>query len=367
MEFECNKEKIQEALSLAERMVGKNLSLDILGFILITTKGDTLQIRSTNLDVGIEITIPIKTKKEGSIALPCGIISNLLSNIHDTIINFKIIKNNNLSITTKNTTTTIKTKPHTDFPLLPKINNKDSLKISTQDFLLGINSVSYSSATSDIKPEISSIFIYNNANTLIFVATDSFRLAEKKIDLKSDIKQNLSLLIPFKNIIEISKVLSNKGGELFINFDKNQISLQVDTTYITSRLVDGVFPDYKQIIPKEFTTEAVVLKEDFIDALKVTNLFSDKFNKITITIEPVKKVFEISSHNSDLGENKTTLSASISGEGIYVNFNHRYINDCLSALKKDSLVLKMNNETQPMIIKGVHDENFIYLIMPLNS
>src|SRR5690606_19672606 len=147
----------------------------------------------------------------------------------------------------------------------------------------GVKSVIYASALSDIKPEISSVYIYQDNQHLVFVATDSFRLAEKRvlIDKNTEIDP---LIIPFKNISEIVKIIGDKKGVMEIKTDNNQISLSIDDLYITSRLIDSVFPDYKQIIPKEFKTKVLVNKEDLIQGVKMVNVFGDKLNKVKISI-----------------------------------------------------------------------------------
>jgi len=366
MQLECSKEKIQNAITLAERITGKNLSLPVLSAILLIAQDNILKVRATNLDLGIEINVPAKIKKEGVVAVPGNIISTLLSHIHSDMVTFRVDENKSLTVTTKNTSTCIKSYPHDDFPILPKVSNEKSFTISIEKLLLGLKSVWYSAAVSDIKPEISSVYIYTEDDMVIFAATDSFRLAEKKLTLEGDVGI-LSLLIPFKNIAELIRVFDGKDGDVVVIFDTNQISFKTNTIYITSRLIDGIFPDYKQILPKEFTTEVVVLKQDLLNAIKITNLFSDKFNKITFTIKPSEKTFEIYSTNSDVGENRTVVDTALSGEDITLNFNHKYIIDCFQSITQDSVSLQLNNPTQPMIIKSVGDPTFTYLVMPLNQ
>ena len=151
-----------------------------------------------------------------------------------------------------------------------------------------------------------------------------------------------------------------------IIFSKNQISLSTDNIYLTSRIIDGTFPDYKQIIPKEYSTEAIVLKADLLNALKLTNIFSDKFNQITLIIKPKEKLFELQAKNTDVGENKTQISASTSGEEIEVKFNLKYFIDCFQSIYQDSATIHLGGDNKPIIIRGASDISFTYLIMPMN-
>ena len=208
-------------------------------------------------------------------------------------------ENGNLLIKTKKNKIKLKGQPHEDFPTIPMVSG-NSFEIESKKLIEGIKSVYYSSSVSDIKPEISSVFIYTKEDNLVFVATDSFRLAEKKIKIKN-IEEITGILIPFKNIPEILRIFGDVGGNVKVCFNKNQISFSSDGIYLTSRVIDGIFPDYRQIIPKEFKTEVVVLKQDLLNALKLSNIFSDKFNQINLIINPKEKIFELSSSNNDSG------------------------------------------------------------------
>lgn len=364
MKLECSTQKIKIALSIVERITGKNLTLPVLGSILWVATDNTLKLRSTNLSIGIEIKIPAKIEKEGTIAIRGDILSSLFSVLSgDGNVFFELI-NNNLSVKTKFNTILLKSTPYEDFPTIPIVTGEDFV-LSSKKLIEGIKSVYYSAAVSEIKPEIGSIYIYPQEDLLVFVSTDSFRLAEKKIK----IKQKLSfpgILIPFKNATEIIKVFDSIDEDINITLQKNQISFKTNDIYLTSRIIDSNFPDYKQIIPKVSSTEAVVLKQDFISSLKVSNIFSDKFNQITITIKPTEKVFEIEAKNVDIGENTTLINGSLSGENVSANFNYKYIVDCFLSITSDSLTLQLNGNNRPMIIRPIGDSSFMYLVMPMN-
>ena len=364
MKLECSIEKIKNALMIVDRITGKNLTLPVLGSVLWVATGKSLKLRATNLNIGIEMEVPAKIEKEGVVAIRSDILSSLFSVLTgDQFVSFELI-NNNLSVKTKSNTIILKSISSEDFPTIPLIEG-EVLSIPTNKFIEGIKSVYYSASTSEIKPEIGSVYIYPEEDMLVFVATDSFRLAEKKVKIKQKLSFS-GILIPFKNVIEIIKVLENIEGEVKITLQKNQISFSSSNIYLTSRVVDGAFPDYKQIIPKGGTTEVTLLKHDFISSLKVSNIFSDKFNQITFNIKPKEKVFEIEAKNTDIGENITLLGGALSGEDVVLNFNYKYIVDCFTSMTSDSLVLTFNGSNRPMIIKPIGDSSFMYLVMPMN-
>ena len=253
---------------------------------------------------------------------------------------------------------------HEDFPSIPVVKGEE-FEIDAKKIIEGIKSVYYSSSVSDIKPEISSVYIYGKEDNLFFIATDSFRLAEKKIKLKKEIEIS-GILIPNKNVSEIIRVFGEASGNIQVCFNKNQISFSQDNIYLTSRIIDGVYPDYRQIIPKEQKTEIVVLKQDLLNALKISNIFSDKFNQLNLVVDIKEKVFELSSSNNDIGDNKTYLDAVLKGEDVSLSFNYKYFLDCFPSITTDSISIKLDGSSRPMVINPVGDTSFTYLIMPMN-
>ena len=295
------------------------------------------------------------------------ILNNFLSNIpkNETLTIEK--KENKLFISSKNIKTNISILSDEDFPIIPKPKSGNKIKINSKTLTNGIKSVWFSASNSTIKPELSSVYIYNEGDKIIFVSTDSFRLAEKTILLKKENIKFEPILLPAKNVPDIIKNLEEVDGDIEIIIEESQISFIYNKNFITSRLNNGNFPDYKQIIPKETKTEIIVLKEDIINSLKITNIFADKFNQIIFNITPSKKLFTIKSQNHEKGENINNIEASLTGEDIKISFNYRYIMDSFQSLSSDSISFSLVAAGKPMIIRGVSDNSFTYIVMPMNK
>ena len=365
MKLECSVEKIKNAISQVERITGKNLTLPVLSSVLLIATEKHLKLRSTNLSLGIEVEIPTKTEKEGILAVSGAVLNAVFSNIFQNENVYLENKDGNLLVKTKRNQIKIKSQPHDDFPTIPSVSGA-SFEIEAKKLIDGIKAVSYGSSVSDIKPEISSVFLYTNDDNLVFVSTDSFRLAEKKIKTKNT-GEILGILIPFKNIGEIVRVFDGVQDIVKVCFNKNQISFSSDGIYLTSRIIDGIFPDYRQIIPKKSSTDVVVLKQDLLNALKLSNIFSDKLNQVNVSIKPKEKIFELSSINNDVGENKTYLDAVINGEAVDLSFNYKYFLDCFQSITTDSVSIKISGPSKPIVVSPVSDSSFTYLIMPMNK
>jgi len=365
MKIEIIKEKFLEAITQTERVAGKHVSLPILSFVIVEAKGGNLVLKATNLDVGVEVSMQAKILEEGEVAVSGSLIKSFLSNsLPSKIITIESL-GSMCTIISGQSEASFNTMAVEDFPVIPQVTDGKAFTISSKDLVLGLKSVVWSSAVSTIKPELSSVYIYKENDDLVFVATDSFRLAEKKVKVKK-INDFDPILIPFKNALEIVRTFENINEDLVLVVNKNQLSITTEGTHLSSRVVDGNFPDYRQIIPKEFGTKATILKSDLVSALKLSSLFSNSFNQLTISFNTESKSLELSTKNNDIGEGKQTIKGVLEGEDLTMSFNHRYILDCLSVIDSDSVILKIAGQGKPMIITPSNNISFMYLVMSMN-
>jgi len=363
MKFTTKNKNLKKAINNLFRITGKNITLPVLESILFIGSGKTLKLRATNINIGSEIEIIGTLEREGVLAVPGGVINDFLSSIDlDEEITLEEV-NGNLNIITRHHKATLKAVSHEDFPTIPIVEGFSfSLPISI--YLEGIKSVINSSAVTEIRPEIASVYMYSDEGSLVFVATDSFRLSEKKI--KTKIQDDISgIIIPFRNILDISRILGDYQGNVSITWNDNQLSYNIENIYLTTRIINGSYPDYRQIIPKNSTTDAVFLLKDLEKSIKISNIFSDKFNQITFDVNPKNKTCFLISKNSDLGEQNSEIDCVMKGEAINISINYRYLTDVLSIINADSVEFMFNGNNKPIIIKGITDNSFLYLIMPM--
>lgn len=366
MKIEINKNNLLKALSKADKITSKNVSLAVLQCVVIKTLKSEIEISATNLELGIKVIVPAKIEKEGEVAVMSSLLVSYLSNLLQEENLVLEHSDNTLKIIGKKSETQINTFQTNDFPSIPVIESNKVCEINAQDLIEGLKAVWYAASVSSVKPELSSVYLYSDSGELTFVATDSFRLAERKPGAKTDDFE--SILIPQRNVSEIIRVFENSEDKIQILFGQNQVSFETKKeTYLISRVVDGVFPDYKQIIPKEIKTEVSILKQDLINTLKISNLFSDNFNQVKFHIDAENNVFEISSKNTEKGESRSVVPATVKGDSIDINFNQRYITDCFNSIKSESIQIVFNGVGRPMIVKGVNEGGFMYLVMPLNK
>jgi DNA polymerase-3 subunit beta len=364
MNITCTTEKLKNAVILAERMTGKTLTLPTLHALLLTATGKSLKIRATNLTLGIEVEIPATIEMEGMVLIKGEVLANVCNHLSDASEVRLTLDHDNLTIQTTQHTTIIKCLSHEEFPTLPVVEG-EQIEVKTTHLQEGIRSVYFCAAVTDIKPEIASIFIYSEENTLCFVATDSFRLAEKKIAIKG-IPEISKILIPYKNIADILRVLDVAPDTIRITYSRNQIAFFANGLYLTSRLIDGGFPPYQLIIPKETLTKVVLLKQELLNTLRLSTIFADKFFQVSFSIPEDKKAITLSSKNSDVGSSISIVSAAIEGNPIEVDFNLKYFLDVFQALSGDSVAISFTHPNKPIVVQSVSDTSFLYLLMPTN-
>ncbi len=365
MKIECIKEKLEEAVGKAEKIAGKNLTLPVLAGVYLSAEKNNLVIKSTNLDIGLTVEVPVKVIEPGTTVVPAHTFYSFISSLSkDKNITIHT-KDQVLEVKTSATETQIKTLPAEDFPLIPLISDDGAFTIPARDLIFGLKSVIYAAAVGSMKPELSSILVKYEGEYLVFAATDSFRLAEKKIRIRK-VPHFKQILIPQKNALEIIRIFDKGEEEISISIEENQIALRSDNIYLTSRVIEGTFPDYRQIIPKDFAANATVLKQDLVSSLKTSLIFSDSFNQLTLRVSPKEKKFEIDSKNNTVGENTYAIDAALEGSDITINVNHRYFTDCFQSISTDSVSLGFSGEAKPILVSGVGDTSFLYLVMPMN-
>jgi len=364
MKFETTLENLQQAASTASRFAERKANLPVLGCVLITAEGGRLTMRATNLECGVEIVLQAKVGSEGTVAVPAAVFAGFLNNARGKTVSVAL-SGEVLKVETERASASIKTLSHEDFPILPRVSAERSFTAKAADIVRAIRSVAYCASLSAIKPELQSVLFYGDGGKLTAVATDSFRLAEKTVPLRAG-GSVPELLIPARNAAELMKILDGISGDVELYYNDNQLSTQTETIYYTSRLLDGAFPNYRQILPKSFTTQAVVLREEMSTALKSLSIFADKFAQVSLSIEPSKKSLLLSSRNPDVGEQVSTVKAAVEGDAMAVSFNGRYLADSLQSVAGDSVRLHSNGPGKAMLIKDAADDSFLYLAMPMN-
>lgn len=373
MKVEILKENLKSGLNIIEKNIGKNLSLPILDNVLINTEDSFLNLTSTDLETVIRLWILTKIVKRGTMIVPAKFLSGFISSLPNEKITLEA-RGQNLYIECQNFKTNIQGYNPEEFPIIPEFKNSEYLEVDNDRFCQGLSQVINIASQSQARPEISGVYFSFLKNKIIIAATDSFRLAEKNISIDAQVKNEYSFILPQKSAREIISVLEGKEGPLKICFSANQALFELPlkeikhpAIQITSRLIEGEYPNYQDIIPNKFKTNVILKKDEFLSQIKIASLFSNRNNEVKISISPKNKQIEIFAQNPGIGENKSTLFAKIDGEPIEISFNYKYLIEGISNIKSSEVILDISKEDGPCILKPMADHSYIYVVMPIKA
>jgi DNA polymerase-3 subunit beta len=278
------------------------------------------------------------------------------------------IGNQELKITTEDSSSAIKGLPAEDFPVIPEVEKKNPLLLSSSILKNAINRVAFSASPDDSRPELNGVLFKVDGDYLYVVATDSYRLAERRVALKNKATENLKVIIPIRPLQELNRILEDSDAEVKIYITDNQVLFEFDEIQLISRLVDGAYPDYEQIIPANSITRATFNTSELVTVIKRASLFSQtKVNDIKIDCHVAKQELTVSSTNAQKGENTTNLRVQLEGDDNSIIFNFRYLLDGLNALNAKEAQLQIIDFNNPAIIRPQGDNDYLYLVMPIKS
>jgi len=356
--------ELKEKLDLVGRVSTKHVTLPVLQCVVFETTEKTCVLKATNLEIGIETEITAKITEAGSVAVPATTLIQII-NLHTQKEVTLKVEDNSLVVEGAGSETTLKSIPHEEFPTIPRLTTEGQV-VNNSLFSLGIKTTAFAASQSSIKPELGSVYIFQKKEqSLTFVTTDSFRLMEKTVPQKGVVFTD-SILLPQKNAVELARVCDMKDSDPVCRVNENQFSLEFsDGVYITSRLTTGSFPDYEQIIPKEYVTHSTLVKNDLSHAFKKTNIFLNKFFQVGVHV--TTDSITVSANSGEVGTTTESVRASTEGDELTLSFNQRYVSEPLSHISDDSIVLHMAGIGRPMVIEGVNDKTLRYLVMPMNK
>lgn len=362
------KEFAEAVLRVARFAERRSATLPVLAGIAIVAGDDGIKLRATNLETGIDLKVNGTIETAGVVVLPATTLREITGSFTDTGSIKLEYAGDTVVLSSKAGKSTLKTLSYEDFPTLPipgrDTAEKTSFSLPGNSLRTLVGSVAPFASPSTVRPELGSVLLSAEAGIVKAVATDSFRLAEKTLAVSGSVKP-FSILIPAKNALDIVQTLPDENIEVLL--DEHQCAFSWPGGIVTTRLVTVPYPDYAQIIPKSFACESTVLRKDFEAVLRRTAVFSDSFQKIRMQFEVPEKKIQFSARNSDVGESNETISASLSGEPVELSFNHRYLGAPLPLITTENLSLSCAGIGRPMIMRGVGDNTFLYLVMPMNQ
>ncbi len=364
MKVQILQEDLSKAISSAIRFINTRSTLPILNNFLIETDKSKLKIKATNLEMSISTSIGAKVEKEGSITIPAKIFLDLISNLEKGQLMLSQEKEE-LKIEGSNFKASVPTIPPNDFPSIPEnLDPKNSFSLSKNNLLSTLTKILFSASLDETRPVLSGVLFIFKEDDLTLVSSDGFRLSKKTVKLEKK-GEDKEIIIPRSSLIELIK-LAKENDNLSFEYKKsdNQLIVKVGDICLSTRLIDGNFPNFEKIIPTSSTTTVSLDKNDFERGVHLASVFvRNEGNLIKLSVK--ENSVELVSQSAKDGFQKNEIEAKVEGAGVEISFNFKFVEEFLNVSEGDSVDVKLTDSTSPAIFVDPKDEKFLHLIMPV--
>ena len=365
MRLTCSQKDLADALNITNKAVGINTTLPVLNNVLVKAEGKKLYFTATNLEIAISHWIDVDVKNEGEITIPSRLLTSYINYLKDEKVDLSVEEGDSVLVQTGDSKTKIKGIPAAEFPSIPAVEKEGGFTVSAKDLSLAINQVAFAAALNTTRPILTGVYFDVSKDESKMVATDSYRLAEKTLKVKNA-TGDIACIVPVKTILELGAILSmtKEDSEVEVVVSKNQILFSVDKIKITSRLIEGQFPNYQQVIPKTTKTKTHLDAAELSLVLKRINLFA-KENNNKVLLKAGQKGVTVTTDTTQYGVGEVEIKTKIEGENNEIALNSQFILDVLSNIGSDEIILELGESTNPAIIRPSGKEDYTHIIMPL--
>ncbi len=375
METVVLKTHLKEGLEITEHVATKSLSLPILSNVLLSAKKEEVRLSATDLQMGITYQFLGATKEEGSVVFPGRFLASLLAVSSDERVSL-LSQGQTLLVATGDHQASLKTVNTEEFPIIPSLEGSEpSVEMETEAFCRGLRQVVGMAGQSQARPEISGILFVLEKKTARVVATDSFRLAERKFVFEREGSLEQTFILPSKTARELIAVLGERPGKTTIYVSPTQAVFAYEAAespsrlriQIVTRLIEGEYPHYEDIIPSSYKTLIGVTKNDFFNHLKAAGIFAGKTQEVRLSVDSQKKEVAFFSENTEAGSHRSTLKGEVAGESVEVAFNWRFLSEGLVQMRGERVELRLNGEDGPALLRPVEEVGYLYVVMPIKA
>ncbi|MBI5399702.1 DNA polymerase III subunit beta [Candidatus Saganbacteria bacterium] len=375
MEFTCEKKDLQRGVSAVEKIVTTRSTLPIAGYVLFQADKNGLRFSANNLDLGVDLGIAAKIIKEGSVLIPAKTLSGIVSRLPETKIAFKLTEKGTMMISFGQSNFNVNTLPADEFPSLSQVKDGKKLTLATAVLASMIKQTIFSVATSEEKHILTGVLldlgkgIIGDESNIRLVSTDGFRLARRgeKTRIKEEVKGKV--IIPAKALQELFRLieLESDAGELTINFSAEQIAFQFNDVNLVSRIIQGQFPDFRQVMPKKSSCRLIINRKSFLEAADRAGVIAAGSANI-VRFEIKNDKLHLFASTPDVGTVDEVVEVRVKGEAKnQIAFNIRLIVDALKIIETDDVVLELSENLGPGVIKEGIGDNYIYIVMPIKT
>jgi len=360
MKISVEKETLLNGIQIVQNIITPKAVLPILSNILIETQSESIKLTATDLDIGISCVIPVDISEAGAITIPAKRFNDIIRELPANKVSINTKKNNLVIIETESCQFKILGLPREEFPKLPEFQNKEAVKLEQAVLREMLNLTSFAVSFDETRYILNGILFRIEKDSLSMVATDGKRLAVVEKTLKQDIGRDMRIIVPIKTIQELNRNLKDEG-ELSLILGDNQLLFDLDKVVIISRLIEGEFPDYRQVIPPVSENKMGVSREQFLLGLRRAALLSTPDYQ-AVKIELFKNKMVVSKSTPDIGESREEINVDYNGKEMAIGFNPNYLIDVLKNLSNEKIEFELTDSEKPGVIRI---DGYIYIVLPM--
>lgn len=370
MLLSCDQKDLLTALNTVSKAVNLNSTLPVLNNILLKAESKKLTFAATNLEIAITTEIKADIKNEGSLTVPARLFASYVSLLSSGKVELANKEGLDLQLKSEKSQTRIKGISADEFPLVPQVKKEVSLVLSASDLLSAINQVAFAAARDMVRPVLAGVHLRANKKEVRLVATDSYRLSEKIINPVQAPDQEVSFIVPARTVQELARILEKGKETVELDISANQVLFIYKNVELASRLIEGSYPDYEQIIPKKHITTVATKTDELANAVKRVNLFAKDSHSVKLQVTADKKL-KIMSDATQIGEEQAEVSATTAGSENTAAINANYLLEALSAVDSSEVNLELGEKMVPIVIHPAKaktkdgKKDYLHLIMPL--
>jgi DNA polymerase-3 subunit beta len=373
MKLSCLQENLDRGLNVVGRAVAVRTTLPITNNVLLATDKSRLKLSATNLEMAISCWIGAKVEEEGAITVPARLLSEFISSLPTENVDMVLSpQTKTVGLKCARFEARISGVDAKDFPPIPKVEGGVATKVEVEAFKQAIAQVAFAAATEESRPVLTGVDAEFDGDTLTLAAADGFRLAVYKLPLAQPVAQKTEVIIPARTLAELNRLMADQeeAVEITVNPEKGQALFRLKDIELVSQLIQGSFPNYSQLIPKKYTTKAVISVVDFLRATKTASIFArDGSGIVRLVVAPGGEMtpgkVTVSARSEEIGDDVGEIDAMVEGDEAKIAFNGKYLTDVLGVLGEAQVALETTNPSSPGVLKPVGVDNYIHVVMPM--
>jgi DNA polymerase-3 subunit beta len=367
----CLQENLARGLQIAGRGVSTRGSLPILANILLRTDGGRLRLTATNLEVGINCWVPAKIQDEGAITLPAKLFIDFINSLPPGQVELALnVRTKSVHLKSGPYEANIKGMDAEEFPIIPQIPDKPTTRVAQATLRRMITEVAFVAATDDSRPVLTGVLTTFSGEMVTMAAADPYRLSVRHAQIMERVDPAVEVIIPAKSLFEVARILQDSEDatvDIFITPNRSQIIFHTEEADLVSRIIEGQFPNYRQVIPSTHATRVLAQREELLKATRLASYFArDAANMLRFQVDPTSDPpLVITANAAEIGDNTGRVDATVEGQPTTIAFNSRFVADALQSLSAPEIALELGGPLAPGVMKIVGDDSYLHVVMPL--